>query len=131
MEGQEVGRPKKNRAKYEVLVILIVIAAAVVAGVFLYKGKSDLNNEKLLQAQLAQLRLAVTTYKMLNKVNPPDLASLTKLTYSFEPGETAKRYISNMSLSKNGKLLDPFGNPYIYDATKGWVACTTPGYTDQ
>lgn len=131
MEGQEVVKPKKNRAKYEVLVILIVVVAAVVAGIMLHRGKSDLNNGKLLQAQLSQLRLAITTYKTLNKVNPPDLTSLTKLTYSFEPGEAAKPYLSNMGTSKDGKLLDPFGNPYVYDASKGWVASTTPGYADQ
>jgi len=130
MDDHEVGRAKKKRARYEVLIILIVIVAAVIAGFGIFKERGKVDKGQLLRTELEQIRAAVSTYKALNKVNPADLESLTKLTYSFEPGEKAIPYLQNVKVDKKGQLLDPFGHVYNYNPRSGWVASTTPGYLD-
>lgn len=130
MENQEVGKPKKSRAKYEVIILLVVIAAALVAGVSIYKMRVKADKSKLLLSELEQMRSAITTYKTLNKVLPPDLEGLVKLTYSFTSTESPKPYLPNAKLNPAGKLVDPFGNVYKYDVAKGWVSSSTTGYTD-
>ncbi len=129
MEGQEVGKPKKTRARYEVIIILIVILAGAVVAFGINRAQSKAEKGNLLISELEQIRSAVTMYKTLNKSNPPDLVSLTKMSYTFAPGEAPKNYLANIKENKKGQLIDPFGNPYKYDTKSGWVSCMTEGYS--
>lgn len=128
MEGQEVVKSKKSRAKYEVVIILLVIIAAVVVAFGISRAQSKAEKSKLMISELEQMRAAITTYVTLNKTTPPDLVDLTKMTYSFAPGDQAKNYLSNIKVGKDGELVDPFGNPYKYDSKTGWVSSSTKGY---
>ena len=130
MEGNEVVRTKKSRAKYEVVILLIVIVAALIAGFGIYKARSGVDKGKLLMTELEQIRSAITTYKTLNKVNPPTIEDLTKLTYSFSPNEKPRPYLSDIAVNREEKPVDPFGNPYKYDVSKGWVTSSTKGYAE-
>jgi len=130
MEGQEVTKPKKGRAKYEVIIVVVLIVVAVVAGLALSKMRGKVDNDRLLMSELEQMRSAITMYKMINKTNPPSLEGLVKQTYTFKPGDTPKPYLPNIKPGKNGKFIDPFGNPYKYDVAKGWVLSTTPKYAN-
>lgn len=129
MEGQEV-MPKKTRAKYEVVVLVVVIIAAIVVGFGIYSARNKAEKGKLMLSELEQIRSALITYKTLNKSNPTDLASLTKMTYTFAPGEAPKQYLSNIPTNSKGELVDPFGKPYKFDTAKGWVYSSTEGYAN-
>lgn len=128
MEGQEVVKVKKKRAKYEVVIILLVIVAAVVIAFGISRAQSKAEKGKLLITEIEQIRAAITTYVTLNKTNPSDLASLTKMAYNFSPGEAPRTYLANVKLDDKGKIVDPFGNPYEYDSKSGRVASATKGF---
>lgn len=130
MEGQEVVTAKKKRAKYEVIIIVLVIIAAVLVAMGISRAQSKAKDGKVMIAELSQMRAAITTYLALNKTNPPDLASLTKLKYSFAPGEAERAYLANIKVGKAGELVDPFGSPYKYDAKTGRVVSMTKGYAN-
>lgn len=128
MEGQEVGSVKKSRAKYEIVIIILVILAAVVVALGISRARDKAEKGKLLLAELDQVRAAVQIYVDLNKSTPPDLASLVQKKYSFSPGETPQPYLAGATLNKEGELIDPFGNPYIYDKKTGRVSSATKDF---
>jgi type II secretory pathway pseudopilin PulG len=114
-----------------VLIVIIVIALAFVAWFTLSSMKSKANKDTRLASELQEMRAVITMYKTLNKANPPNLEGLAKQNYSFTPGDAPKPYLPNIKPDASGKLLDPFGNPYKYDAAKGWVVSTTEGYVNR
>lgn len=128
MEPQRMGAIKKKRAKYEWLVILLIIAVAGTIGAGVYNKRTAVKRADLLQNQLSQLRTAVTIYKTLNKTNPPNMAVLANETFHFEGSDKAQPYITNMEIDANGHIIDPFGNTYHYDVRSGWIASSTEGY---
>lgn len=128
MAGQEVSGTKKSRAKYEVIIIVLVVIAAVIVGFSISKAQSKAEKGQLMIAELSQIRAAVATFKTLNRSNPANLQELAKLKYTFSPGEEPRTYISNIAADKEGNLIDPFGNAYTYDTKTGWVKSSTKGY---
>lgn len=125
---EQIVQTKKPRAKYEWAIIAVALVAAVVVAFGIYTKRDATKKGQLLMSELSSIRSAVATYKMMNKVNPPSLDALTKLNYSFEPGETAKPYLSGLKSNTKGEVLDPFGNNYKYNAQTGWVASSTKGH---
>ncbi|PIR17789.1 MAG: hypothetical protein COV46_02770 [Deltaproteobacteria bacterium CG11_big_fil_rev_8_21_14_0_20_49_13] len=125
---EQVIQTKKPRAKFEWAIIAVVLVAAIVVAFGIYSKRDSVNKGKILISELDNIRSAVTMYKTLNKANPPTLEALTKLNYSFEPGQTGKAYLEKVTISTGGQLVDPFGNPYKYDSKNGWVISTTKGY---
>ena len=129
MDQQPIGMGKKKRARYEWLVMLLVIAVASAIGMGVYNKRAAVEKADLLQNQLSQLRTAVTVYKTLNKANPPALSSLVNETLNFsDPAAQPQPYVTNMHVDNAGNIVDPFGHEYQYDAATGWVASTTEGY---
>lgn len=127
MENQVVQK-KGHRAKYEYLIIIIIIAAVAAVAVGIYAAQNKAAKGEILMSELEAMRLAVMTYKTLNKTNPPDLATLTKATYVFTPGENPRPFLTEVQTNAEGKIVDPFGNPYKYNRKEGWVKSTTSGY---
>jgi type II secretory pathway pseudopilin PulG len=125
---EQVIQTKKPRAKYEWIVIAVLLAASIVIAFGIYTKRDEAKKGRLLLAELANIRSAVTMYKTLNKANPPSLEALTKLNYSFEPGQPAKPYLESIKISPKGEAVDPFGSSYKYDASSGWVASGSKGY---
>ena len=125
---EQLIQTKKPRAKFEWLIIAVVLVASIVIAFGIYTKRDEARKGKMLMAELANIRSAVTMYKTLNKANPPSLAALTKLNYSFEPGQAGKPYLENVKFNKGGEVVDPFGNNYKYDNKQGWVFSGTRGY---
>ena len=129
MDQQPIGMGKKKRAKYEWLVMVLVIAVASAIGMGVYNKRAAVEKADLLQNQLSQLRTAVTVYKTLNRANPPALSNLVNETLNFaDPAAQPQPYVTNMNVDNGGNIVDPFGHEYHYDAVTGWVASTTEGY---
>ncbi|OGQ50408.1 MAG: hypothetical protein A3I09_03135 [Deltaproteobacteria bacterium RIFCSPLOWO2_02_FULL_47_10] len=125
---EQVIQTKKPRAKYELVVIAVLLVAAIVVAFGIYTKRDRLGKSTIMISELSSLRSAVQTYKTMNKANPPSLEALTKLNYSFEPGQPAQPYLNKANVGKAGAVIDPFGNPYKYDANTGWVMSSSNGY---
>lgn len=116
----------RGRAKYEIVVVVIVVLLAIAVAVGLYAGRSKVHNGKRVINELSAIRAAVTLYADVNKAMPPNLETLTKATYD---AVGAKRpYLEKIKTDAQGKLVDPFGKPYAYDAKRGMVSSASPGY---
>lgn len=117
----------KGRAKYEIVVVVIVVLLAIAVAVGLYAGRSKVHNGKRVIAELSAIRSAVTLYANVNKAMPPDLETLVKSTYD-AGGGVRRPYLEKMKVSVEGKLVDPFGKPYVYDTKRGLVSSASKGY---
>lgn len=119
---------KKPRPKYEWVIIAVVLVVGIVVAFGIYTKRDTTRKARLLISELSEVRSAVATYKMLNRANPPSLETLTRLSYAFEPNSPARPYLKDVKAAKDGKVLDPFGNTYAYDAKTGWTKSATKGY---
>lgn len=122
-----MGEPRA-RAKFEWLIILVVLVAGVGVTFGLMQTRGKAQKGELLIRDLSQLRSAVTLYKTVNKMNPPALTALWKETYNLAPTEPTRPYLANLKPGPGDQLMDPFGNAYAYDAQKGWVHSATHGF---
>lgn len=125
---EQVIQTKKPRAKYEWIIIAVVLVAALVIAFGIYTKRDATKKGQILLSELSNIRSAVTMYKTLNRANPPSLEALTKLNYSFEPGQPGRPYLDKVITGKSGKIVDPFGNPYKYDNSSGWATSSSKGY---
>ncbi len=125
---EQVVQTKKPRARYEWVIIAVVLVASIVLAFGIYTKRDSANKGKLLVSELENIRSAVEMYVTMNKANPPSLAALTKLNYSFEPGQPGKPYLTSLKASQTGEIMDPFGNMYKYDPKTGWAASGTKGF---
>lgn len=116
----------RGRAKYEVVVVVIVVLLAIALAVGLYSARSKVHNDKLVINKLSAIRSAVMLYADINRAMPPDLETLTKSTY--EVGGVSRPYLDSIETDAEGKLVDPFGEPFVYDAKRGMVSSASPGY---
>jgi type II secretory pathway pseudopilin PulG len=116
----------RGRAKYEIVVVVIVVLLAIAVAIGLYAGRSKVHNDKLVINELSAIRSAVTLYADVNKAMPPNLETLTKSTYDVAGAN--RPYLDSIKTNAEGKLVDPFGKPFVYDAKRGLVSSTSPGY---
>ncbi len=116
-----------RRTKVEIIVVVVVVMLAMVAGVLLYAGRTKIEKGQILTSELTQIRAAVNLYKAMNTSFPPSLEVLTTASYTAGDG-TIQPYAQLLPALEKGVLVDPFGTPYAYDASKGWVSSATKGY---
>lgn len=116
----------RGRAKYEIVVVVIVVLLAIAVAVGLYAGRSKVYNGKRMITELSAIRAAVTLYADTNKAMPPNLETLMKSTYDVAGAN--RPYLESIQINAEGKLIDPFGKSYVYDAKRGMVSSASPGY---
>ncbi len=117
-----------RRSLLENVLLAVVFVAILAFFINSYYLEQKVYKQKALHYQLMILRQGVNMYNLVNRDFPDNLAKLATSTYRL-PGEDINRvYIERFPISTNGKLLDPFGNPYAYEQKHGWVMSTTPGY---
>ncbi len=125
---QEVIRVKKPRAKFEWIIIIVILVASLVVSFGIYRKRDEAAKGRLMIYELANIRQAVMIYLKLNRNLPPSLAALAKLKFTFEQGDQPRAYLQNIAAGPEGEFIDPFGNSYRYDARSGWVASATEGF---
>lgn len=127
--GEGLPQPAhKPRAKFEWLIIMVVLVAGVGVTVGLLRVRDRAQRGELMLQELAQLRSATALYKTVMKQNPPSLETLARETYHLSPGEAPRPFLQNIKPNPSGKIIDPFGNSYAYDLQKGWVHSTSKGF---
>jgi len=77
--------------------------------------------EVALRNELYNLRLSLELYKVFNRSNPNELREIYSVSDYFV---LVRRF------GKNGKLVDPFGNEYYYNARTGRVRSATEKYVN-
>ena len=77
--------------------------------------------EAALRSELSNLRLAIEVYKIRNGNAPEDLKSIH---------ESSKYFVVIGRHDKEGTLIDPFGNAYIYSSRDHKVRSGTSKYVN-
>jgi len=123
-----VARISIRRYKYDWLVALGILLVVVgIYGSVIYGQTSRLNEEALIY-ELRALRYAATTFYFMNDRYPNNIKELTVSVMNLSRGRT--RFYLPKKFRDKDVILDPFGNPYIYDADTGWTTSSTKSYVD-
>ena len=118
-----------RRSIIENVLLAVVFVSMLAFFVNSYYLEQRVYKQKALHYQLTILRQGVKMYNLVEKKYPDSLLKLATTSYDLS-GEGANHFfIENFPIGKKGQLLDPFGNAYKYDAKKGWVMSSTPGYS--
>lgn len=115
-----------RRSPFEIIVVAIVVVLTLLLAGGLYAGRLKVQKSNLLIRELSTLRSALTLYKTINRHNASSLEELAEGEY--EVGGERRHFIENLPRSPDGAVVDPFGNPYAYDESSGWVFSTSSGY---
>lgn len=116
-----------GRSKYETLIVTIAVLLVLAVSFGLYSGRSGASKGKELIVELGALRTGIVLYTMVNKARPPSLEALFSETYDSGSGERLQ-FVSGVYRDDGGRIIDPFGQQYVYDSEIGWVRSTAPGY---
>lgn len=111
--------------------LFFVVAAIVAVGVMAATIRFEVRmaKQKTLFYQLQALRTSVNLFKSIVERNPASFGELVEGEFSF-PGEGfRRRYVEEVpDRDDKGDLVDPFGNPYVYNPGTGWLRSSTWGY---
>lgn len=119
-------KPERKWFEHVLVVLLVVVVGFLVASNLYYQDRSG--KQKMLFYQLQILRSSINLYKFINANNPANLEVLAVGIYKFPGEELARKYIENAPIDKDGKVVDPFGESYYYDAQTGWLRSSSSGY---
>jgi hypothetical protein len=117
----------RRRSAYEWVVIGGVVALAIIIGAALTSARAKVEKGNLLVDELQAMRQAIVTFKMIRGAYPDSLSDLTAMTFDAGNGD-GRPYLEGVPEKDKGRLLDPFGSPYVYDPARGWVRSQSPGY---
>lgn len=118
-----------KRSAWENILLVVVFAAILIFMVSSYYKEQRSYKTRQLYYELTLLRQGINQYFIINKRYPNGLIELGSGTYKFPGDDRNHRYVENFPISRDGRVLDPFGNPYVYDADRGMVMSATPGHT--
>lgn len=110
----------KKKSTIVFVLLLVLVAGLTWTNV---RKTTRTEKEKQLVYQLKQLRMGVEIFKKMNGQNPADLQAA--LDYKFKSDSTVQWSVTK---DEQGRLVDPFENPYQYDATTGVVKSSLPTY---
>jgi hypothetical protein len=117
---------EKKRAGFEVVIVTVVVILTLALGLLLFKQRDKVQKGRVLIQELAAMRSGVSLFQMINNRLPSDLKELIGSTY--EANSVTHPYIEFSGDKDEGKPLDQFGNPFVYDARTGWVRSSSRGY---
>lgn len=118
---------KRKRSTYEVVIVVLVVGLSVALAFGLFSGRNKVNKGRLLMNELSMFRSAISLYNMTNHKYPQSLEELATSTYEVDLQK--RPYVEFIHRSESGNVIDPFGNPYIYEKNSGWISSTSKGYT--
>lgn len=119
---------ENNRPVWEWVVLVLVITFSMILIGSTYNGQQKIDKQKNLHNQLQIMRTSILLYKAVNKTNPASIEQLVNGTFTLPEDKEGRRFIEHPPRMTQGKLLDPFGNPYFYDPATAWIKSTTRGY---
>ena len=86
--------------------------------------------QQKLMGELLILRGGVRLFSEVNERGPRDLTELCVSKFRLTGASRNTPYVDIrlVDINDQGKILDPFGNPFSYNPQTMWVASTTPGF---
>jgi type II secretory pathway pseudopilin PulG len=128
----------KGLTLLETLLTLCLIG--VLAGVVIVKFQqvTQAAQESAVKAALVNIRTSIKLFKMLNSRNPHSLNEMIEKKVMLPARVGSDKYAGSIFLKESylmeyavdteGNIIDAFGNPFIYDTSKGEVRSATKGY---
>lgn len=110
-----------------ILAVGVLLLAAVFAAYSIRVGQR-LRLQKELMYELQIMRSAINLYKVVNRANPSSLQVVALGTYSLAGDDATYRYMQTSPIDSDGRVADPFGAKYHYDAATGWIRSESRGY---
>lgn len=122
---------KRSLTLIEFLIIFCMLL--VLIGVFTAYFKLTLRvaKEVALRNELANIRMSIEHYRIINGALPKELADLMNKEVDFLDSRgiiLRKKFLEPFRLDKEGNLLDPFMDRYNYKNQNGMVNSNTKGY---
>lgn len=112
IQRQKRGRQASGFTLIEVLLVLVILVILGSIAVPMFSGVGEKANKQAAQVQVDMLEKAITTYKTMSAINPNSLDDL--VTAPSDP-KVAKTW-AGPYLDPNRSLIDPWHNPYKYNA---------------
>jgi type II secretory pathway pseudopilin PulG len=121
----------------DTVITLCLIGILIGVVVPKYQQVARKAQEAALKTGLANIRMSIKLFKMLNNRNPVSLKELTEKKVMLPARIGADRYsgsffdqtyLMSQAEDSQGNILDAFGHPFAYDPLKGEVRATTEGY---
>lgn len=133
IEAQDVGEEEigewPRRRKFGVwhyVVIGCLVALFLVAVVWTWRAQTVHMQKVLTRQELWQIRHAVFMYLAIHGELPPDLNTLTMEMVRDPDNEKGFPLLDRIKSDSEGRLIDQFGRPYIYDRSSGQVKSQSP-----
>ena len=133
-------RDQKGFTIIDALITLCLIGILIGVVIPKYQQVAHEAQEVALKTSLVNIRTSIKLFKMLNGRNPQSLQEMIEkkvlLPARVGPDEYTgpiflnECYLTECAVDRGGKILDAFGNPFIYDASKGEVRTTSKGYAN-
>lgn len=130
-------RCRKGMTTFEAIFTLCLIGILIGVVVQKYQRVMLAAQESALKTGLANIRMSIKLFRLLNNRNPNDLKELVKKEVIL-PGKVGKdrytaslfkqKYLTEQATDAKGNIVDAFGNLFSYDAGRGEVKPTTKGY---
>ena len=128
----------RNQRGFTILDALITLCViGVLFGIFVpkYQRIAQEAQETALRLGLFNIRSSIRLFRTFNGRNPRSLEEMIDKKVIL-PARTAastgsffeQKYLMDHAVDNNGRIMDPFGNPLVYDPLGGAVRTTTEGY---
>ncbi|MBM3252429.1 MAG: hypothetical protein FJZ11_06625 [Candidatus Omnitrophica bacterium] len=123
-----------NRCSLSLIEFLIVLCVIFIfLGVFAIYANVNLRaaRETALKNELNNIRMSVELYRVINGRLPEDLVNLVNQEFTLRaPDGTIlkKQFLKPFRVDKEGYLLDPFMNRYVYISQDGKITSGTKRY---
>ncbi|MFQ5585810.1 MAG: prepilin-type N-terminal cleavage/methylation domain-containing protein [Thermodesulfobacteriota bacterium] len=140
----------RGRTLFETLIALVIIGILLIGAITYYQRATRVIREYAVISELENIRTSILLYFVLNKRYPKSLKEMMseKIILPFHDTNSVKgitgaqnelppqtgaiiidrTYLEKISLDAEGNLIDPFGNPYVYDSKLGKIRSSTEGY---
>jgi type II secretory pathway pseudopilin PulG len=121
-------RKRQGFSIMEIMIGLLVIIALAAGTFFAYNQVQESRKTATMHSDLNNITLAIQSFEALHRGSalPGALEDLvTGLAASDALDNTEHRFIQPSRFDSTASFLDPWGEPYEYNATDRTVTCTT------
>lgn len=137
--GSDPLKGPKGFTIIDALITLCLIGILIGVVIPKYQRLAREAQEVALKTGLANIRMSIKLFKMLNNRNPESLKELTEKkvmlparigTDRYSGSFFDQNYLMSQAVDSKGNIVDAFGNPFAYDPLRGEVKATTKGCED-
>jgi Tfp pilus assembly protein PilE len=129
-------RDAKGLTVIDAVITLCLIGILIGVVIPKYQRVAREAQQAALKTELSNIRLSITLFRMLNGRNPVSLKELiekkvmlpARIGGGYSGSIFRESYLMKNAVDAEGNKVDAYGNPFIYDNTRGEVKSSTKGY---